>query len=274
MRSARPAAAILLAALALAAPTGASGQSGSPDTFFVRDDAIAWGLALAASAATTRVDSRIAHFFQDSARQHRTLLSSIAAAMTHVQETTLTLGGLASYGVARLARARGAEAVSVHVTEAVVAASLSNQVIRGPLGRSRPHVTHFDDPYDFHFMQGFRNFAYRAFPSIHSSSSFAAATVITAETHRRRPGAAWVVAPVVYTIAAGPAYARMYLGQHWASDILMGAFVGTFYGLRIVDYAHAHPDNPVDRRFLGRSSDRTPAGAAPSRLGFTYSFRF
>jgi membrane-associated phospholipid phosphatase len=43
----------------------------------------------------------------------------------------------------------------------------------------------------------------------------------------------------------------MYLGQHWASDIFMGAFIGAFYGARVAKYARAHPDNRVDRFFLG-----------------------
>ena len=55
---------------------------------------------------------------------------------------------------------------------------------------------------------------------------------------------------LAFTITAGPGYARMYLGQHWASDIFMGAFVGTFYGHRIASYAHAHPDNKLDHFFL------------------------
>jgi membrane-associated phospholipid phosphatase len=43
----------------------------------------------------------------------------------------------------------------------------------------------------------------------------------------------------------------MYLGQHWASDIVSGAFVGTFYGWRIVNYSHEHPTTRIDRIFLG-----------------------
>jgi len=102
----------------------------------------------------------------------------------------------------------------------------------------------------------------------------AAATAVVVETHHRSPGSTWYVAPVAYAIAAGPGYARMYLGQHWASDIFMGSFVGTFYGLRVVDYARAHPDNRVDHFFLG--SYRPGLNVIPRRGGvqITYSGTF
>jgi membrane-associated phospholipid phosphatase len=62
----------------------------------------------------------------------------------------------------------------------------------------------------------------------------------------------------------------MYLGQHWASDIFMGAFVGSFYGQRIVSYAHAHPTNKVDHFFLGPA---TPGlNVVPRRGGLTVSY--
>jgi membrane-associated phospholipid phosphatase len=159
------------------------------------------------------------------------------------------------------------------VSESVVAASLTSQIIRGPVGRARPKdaTPIFDDPYEFHWFKGFGHFEYRAFPSIHSSSAFAAATTIVAETRHRSPRSVWYVAPLAYTLAAGPGYARMYLGQHWASDVFMGAFVGAFYGQRVVDYAHAHPNNPVDRAFLDRSLTNG-ASIVPGRGQVTFSF--
>ena len=51
--------------------------------------------------------------------------------------------------------------VAFHTTEAVVTASLASQVIRGPLGRSRPDVTGGSDQYDFHWFGGFGQFDYR-----------------------------------------------------------------------------------------------------------------
>jgi membrane-associated phospholipid phosphatase len=161
------------------------------------------------------------------------------------------VGGLAIYGIARLGHAPAAADIALHATEAVVLASLSSQLIRGPLGRSRPSETGSTDQYDFHFFEGFGNFQYRAFPSIHSSSGFAAASAIVAETRRRKPAALPYVAAVAYTIALTPGLSRMYLGQHWASDVFAGAFLGTWAGFRVVDYAHSRKRNQLDRFFLG-----------------------
>jgi membrane-associated phospholipid phosphatase len=131
------------------------------------------------------------------------------------------------------------------------------------LGRSRPHVTGDTNQYDFHWFQGFRQFNYRAFPSIHSSSGFAAATALVQETRLRRPGAVKFVAPLLYAAALTPGLSRMYLGQHWASDIFAGAVMGTIAGLKSVNYSHDHPGNRIDKLMIpsnGLSVVPTPGG--------------
>jgi membrane-associated phospholipid phosphatase len=228
-------------------------SSSTQKTFFIpRDGAVAAGF-LVASAGLSVFDVRIAHWFQDTNSYHVRKGKELANDFTHVNETTLTVGGLIVYGVAKIAKANAVADVAFHVAESVAAASLTAQVIRGPLGRTRPLSTDpaYDDQYDFHFMKGFTHFEQRAFPSIHSSSGFAAASALTAEIKRRDPGALWFVAIPAYALAMTPGLSRMYLGQHWASDIFSGAFLGTFYGWRIVNYSHEHPTTPVDRIFLG-----------------------
>jgi hypothetical protein len=163
------------------------------------------------------------------------------------------VGGLAVYALARVTGHQTIADVTFHAAEAVAAASLTSQVIRGPLGRTRPQNADrpYDDQYEFHFFKGFTHFQQRAFPSIHSASGFAAATALVAEVKRRDPSATWYVAVPAYVLALTPGLSRMYLGQHWASDIVSGAFVGTFYGWRIVNYSHEHPTTRIDRIFLG-----------------------
>jgi len=43
---------------------------------------------------------------------------------------------------------------------------------------------------------------------------------------------------------------RLYHDKHWASDVALGAAIGTFSGLKVVRYAHAHPQNFLDRAIL------------------------
>lgn len=254
----------------------ARAQSAS-DTFFRPSD-IAWaGLFTIGSYGVSRFDPAVAKYFQEHSRQCDPTMRGVANAFTHVQETTLTIAGIATYGIAALTKARTVEVVALHATESIVLASITSQIIRGPLGRARPKdaTPIFEDQYEFHWFNGFRHFQYRAFPSIHSSSAFAAATAVVVETHYRSPGSVWYVAPIAYTLAAGPGYSRMYLGQHWASDVFMGAFMGAFYAQRVVSYAHANPDNRVDRFFLGKQATSSAQHAPMTQpIGFRFSMSF
>jgi membrane-associated phospholipid phosphatase len=230
-----------------------SADESSSKTFLTGRDGIVAAGFLAASAGLSAFDVRIAHYFEDTSLAHVRLGERLDNVFTHVNETTLTVGSLAVYGVARLLKSNVVADVAFHTAESVAAASLTAQVIRGPLGRTRPLDTKppYENQYEFHPFKGFTHFQERAFPSIHSSSGFAAASAIVAEVHRRSPAATLFVAIPAYALALTPGLSRMYLGQHWASDIFAGAFLGTFYGWRVVDYSHEHATTPVDKIFLG-----------------------
>jgi len=190
-----------------------------------------------------------------------------------VQEGTLTVGNLVLWGIGRLAHSPAMADVTFHAAESVVIGSAASQLIRGPLGRARPHVTNYEDQYDFHFFRGFREFEYRSFPSIHTASAFAVATVYTLETKRRAPGATWIVGPVAYLLAAGPGLSRMYTGQHWASDILSGAFVGVIAGAKVVRYNHdVSPNNRVNRFFLGSQNVQVGFGDNGATVAYRRTF--
>ena len=60
-----------------------------------------------------------------------------------------------------------------------------------------------------------------AFPSGHTSSAFATATSLALATKK------WYVAVPVFAWSAGVGYSRIYVGQHYPSDVIMGALVGT-----------------------------------------------
>ena len=239
----------LLLVLVLSGPAAAQSDSVSK-TLFTRRDAVVAGGALAAAVAISHFDPRIASFFSDTSLAHVREGQRFDNVFTHINETTLTLAGIAAYGAGRLSRSPALTDIAFHTTEAVVSASLASQVIRGPLGRSRPKLTNSKDQYDFHWFKGFRQFNYRAFPSIHSSSGFAAATALVQETRIRNPGAVKVVAPVLYALAMTPGLSRMYLGQHWASDVFAGAVMGIFAGSKSVNYSHTHPGNRFQNFFV------------------------
>jgi membrane-associated phospholipid phosphatase len=250
-------------------------QDSTEKTFFVAKDLVVASAFVGVSAGVSIFDKRIEHFFRDTSLAHVREGQKLANDFTHVNETTLTVGGLGVYVIGRLVGSKTVADVAFHTAESVAAASLTAQVIRGPLGRSRPidEAREGSDQYRFSFFQGFTHFENRAFPSIHSSSGFAAASALVAETHARAPGATWWVAVPAYALALTPGLSRMYLGQHWASDVISGAILGTFYGWRIVDYSHSHPTPWIDRIFLGTVQHlQVGASANGSTLGWSTNF--
>jgi membrane-associated phospholipid phosphatase len=60
-----------------------------------------------------------------------------------------------------------------------------------------------------------------AFPSGHTSIAFATATSLAITTKK------WYVAVSAFAWSASVGYSRIYLGQHYPSDVIMGAVVGT-----------------------------------------------
>jgi membrane-associated phospholipid phosphatase len=267
----RPLAIALFLSLATAQSAMAQGADTvqHDKTFLTRRDVGLAGAALGATALLSRWDTDIARASQGG-RFNDSSLRRLSLRVSKVNETTLTVGGILVYGVARLAGQRTVTDVALHATESVVLASLASQLIRGPLGRSRPYVTHDSDQYDFNFGAGFKRgaagFDHRAFPSIHTSSSMAVATVLVMEMRKRHVRATPFIAPVLFAAGLLPGLARIQLDQHWASDIFAGAAMGVFSGYKVVSYSHDHPGNAFDRVLLKASVMPDPHG------GFRLSF--
>jgi membrane-associated phospholipid phosphatase len=173
-------------------------------------------------------------------------------------------GGLYLYG--RLAKKPDVADFGWHGTEAVVLANGVTGLLKGVLGRSRPFVSNAQNPRDFRLGGGFRTTERQSFPSGHTTTAFAAAAAVTSEIRRLRPKALPYVATVMYGGATLVGLSRMYHDKHWASDVALGAAIGTFSGLKVVRYSHAHPENMIDRVILRAMV--TPDGRGGSYVGF------
>lgn len=112
--------------------------------------------------------------------------------------------------------------------EALILADASTFVIKEAVGRGRPNAS--SSKGDFNPF-GFKK-DYDAFPSMHTSSSFALASVLAATTDR------FVMKTAYYSAAAFVAASRMYQNKHWGSDVLFGAALGELCG-RVVTSYHA-----------------------------------
>ena len=227
--------------------------------------------AVVVSGELAHYDTKIAHYTQSTSVQGDSSRLRLVKRLTKANETTLTAGALLAYGVGRLTHQPLVTDVSAHVGEALLITNVVSQAIRGPFGRARPYVTKDDQNSDFHVGKGFTSYDYRSLPSLHSASAFAAASALTAEINERQPGAAWPVGLVLYSAAAIPGLTRMYLDQHWASDVVMGGFIGAFIGHKVVVHAHANPRNRLDRILLGTTI--LPEGHGAYALSWSTDFR-
>jgi membrane-associated phospholipid phosphatase len=131
------------------------------------------------------------------------------------------LGGFYVYG--RIAGNLKAESVALTGFKAFILTAVFTEVVKYLTHRHRPYQ---DDPPDPKFWEGpFAPFKYDAFPSGHTSYSFAIATVY-ASAYKET---IWV--PVLaYTLASGVSLLRIYDNKHWASDILFSAVWGFVIG--------------------------------------------
>ena len=218
-------------------------------TFFTSRDLIATGAAAAVTVGVMQFDKKIARWTQQPNVQGSSSRNHFVGQITRINETPLTIGAILTYGVGRLTHSQTTADVGLHWSEALLLTDVISEAIRGPVGRTRPRVTP-DDPFKFQFGKGFTNFDNRAFPSLHSAVGFATAAALLGEIRQRHPEATWYAAPLLYAFALVPGTTRIYLNQHWASDVVAGAFIGQLIGARVVHYAHTHNPTKLDRVLL------------------------
>jgi membrane-associated phospholipid phosphatase len=224
---------------------------GAPQkTFFVKRDLAYSAVGLASAAVMSAFDKRIQHWAQGDDVQGDSSRHDNISTITRLNETPLTLAAAATYGIGRLAGSATTADVGLHTLEALVLTTSVSEVIRGFVGRTRPRAAP-GDPFDFDPGTGFSSFDTRSFPSLHTAAAFATATALVGEISERKPSANRYAAPLLYTAAMVPGFTRIYLDQHWASDVVAGAFLGALMGSRVVSYAHSHRRTKLDRALLG-----------------------
>jgi len=150
-----------------------------------------------------------------------------------------------------LGRARGDSAVQVmglRTTEAVVLSGAVISALKVVTGRSRPYASRDGSPAHWSAFGGWRSDSTRSFASGHAGFAAAAAVTLAAEWRRQgRSGWNTLGPPLVYSLAAITAGSRVRDRQHWLSDVLMGAAVGTASALVVRRWHDAHPANRLDR---------------------------
>jgi membrane-associated phospholipid phosphatase len=228
--------------------------------FTWRDGVLAAGFA-GLTVAMFPVDKHVAEQLQDSSAQANRFFKNASRDLQYMADPGSIVIGVGLYGVGRLAHWREVADLGLHGTEAVVISGIATGILKDALGRARPYVSKDTSPDDFAFARGLRKGGpYQSFPSGHTTAAFAAASVVTSESQRWWPKGIWIVAPVMYGGATLVGLSRMYNNAHWASDVALGAGIGTFAGIKVVRYSHGHTNNFIDRWLLGTSVTQLPDG--------------
>lgn len=220
---------------------------------FVARDAHIVAFFTLATVGLFPLDRTLADRVREQPLQDNDFLQHSAAFFRYMGGPGPLLIGASMYAAGRVTRTPRLADLGLHGTEAVALATTITGVGKGLGGRARP-LLDISRPGAFRLGRGFPkgNDGYRSFPSGHAATAFAAASAVTSELKRWHPRSVWYVAPVMYGGASLVGISRMYDNKHWASDVVLGAAIGTFSGLKIVTYSHRKGPTGLDRRLLGR----------------------
>jgi len=229
----------------------AQADSGSARPLFTAGDALLAGGVVIAARLIHPLDEHYRRRLQDSSTQANRKLQTLATIVRTTAAPGAYVIGASLYTAGRLSDNRKMAELGLYGTEALLVGELSATALKWTIGRARPFTG--EGPNSYGFGRGFGSNSYKSFPSGHSVSAFAAAAAVTSETSRWAPNTRWIVGPVLYGGAALVGASRMYNNQHWASDVIIGAGIGTFAGLKVVRFNHSHTGNHVDRWLLSGS---------------------
>ncbi len=242
-------------------------QSAHTPPFFTSRDALLLGGFVVGTIAVAPLDRHLAHTFQSQSLQENSTFHSAAGFFGFMGQPAPQIIGVGLYGVGRLAHVHRMEALGLHGLEAMMLATAVTSTSKMVLGRARPYVHGDTVPFSFGFLRGFKGRDYQSFPSGHATTAFAAASAVTAETSHWVDESHWwpgwklVIGTTMYGGATLVGVSRMYHNQHWTSDVLAGAAIGTFSGIKTIRYVYRHPKNRVDRALLATQVVQTPDGA-------------
>lgn len=221
-------------------PAGAAAQATprpeatSADTLALRAPAPAWlapapGPALDAPDHSVPLDLAVAEFFRRPGLHESPSVRHGAAVVRFAALPGSVLAAGALYGVGHLADRSDLRDLGLHSGQALVVAGASTLAVKMIAGRTRPHLTP-SDPHDFELGRGVLGDRFQSFPSAHTAAAFAAAASLARDLSRSHPEARVWINPLFYGSATVAGISRIFHEEHWATDVLGGAVIGTVAG--------------------------------------------
>jgi membrane-associated phospholipid phosphatase len=236
---------------------------------FTRDDAWLGAAFLVGTAALAPLDKSIANRLQNPHTQANRLFQNLATDVRLVAVPGSVIIGTSLYVVGKVGHMERVADLGLHGTEAILVGNVVNTAIKWTVGRARPYAVNDSNPSDYQFLRGLKKGRdYSSLPSGHALAAFAAAAAVTNEATRSWPGSQWYVGTAMFGGATMVALSRLYNNQHWASDVILAAGIGTFAGNKVVRYHHrTNPGNRLDRWLLGATV--VPDGAGGYAIGWS-----
>jgi len=138
--------------------------------------------------------------------------------------------------------------LSILVISSYLLSGLIAQILKYFIVEARPAVYLKDSTYQY-FIENVTLHNYHAFPSGHTASAFALATVFAVTKNNT-----WI-SLILLIIAAMVGYSRIYLGQHFLIDVFGGAVVGV--AAAIICLCIFNPDNKFFKKKIRYISSNT-----------------
>lgn len=121
-------------------------------------------------------------------------------------------GGLMAYDYFKSDSTRGR--IPSHIAEKLVVVALT-EAMKYAVNRPRPYVTYPGSVYPYETSE-----TGLSFPSAHTSLAFNTAATLSIRFHK------WYITVPAYLWASCVGYSRLYMGEHYPSDVLAGAALG------------------------------------------------
>lgn len=112
--------------------------------------------------------------------------------------------------------------MGAHILVAFLISGLAAQIIKQFTHMPRPKVFLLTGQYN-QFIEGVTRGGWSSFPSGHTVTAFAVATILALHTRNK-----WI-SLFYLLLAVGVGYSRIYLGHHFLEDVLAGSIIGVFF---------------------------------------------
>jgi membrane-associated phospholipid phosphatase len=148
---------------------------------------------------------------------------------TFFQNYTLLGDGVFSIAIFLILLLAERSALAMQVITAYLFSGILSQIGKRAFHAPRPHaiISNAEFPW---FIEGITNTGMTSFPSGHTTSVFALATILALNTTDKRFSIIYLVTAII------TGYSRIYLGQHFLADVTAGALIGTLSALLVYWY--------------------------------------